>query len=357
MNDIKMPFSPFDVFANIIPPSIFIVCLYRLGHYSVFITNFIYNGSHFVENIKISSVPWIHQGYLVLFLLSMLFCFGHTFMAAGSLIIDRILVGHGYGYPYVRLLKLNRSGWKIFSGRFYKTLSLLFFVYVIGLTWYPNVRILEFAVTHIALFCAVKICFTEMREYCRRNPRFSTIATSILINPPYYLYRIIYIFSLGLTYMAESLFNLVCTVFRIVPYDDLFIEKFAAIFKERYGIDIVEAEDIDSSVFWLPYSEIHETRKNTSNAIGTIRSMLYFSRSLSIAFGLLSYLCVFVSIKEGYKFEVSVFGSICIGLSVVFFIHYYNIYFNYYTKQTLRAFYSFIKSGCAVVSGTQKITA
>jgi hypothetical protein len=99
---------------------------------------------------------------------------------------------------------------------------------------------------------------------------------------------------------------------------------------------------IDSLVFWLPYADIHENRPITSQSLQFIRVLYYFSRNLCMAFFLLYVICAILSGMDGFSSNIARQGYIYISLSVLFFIHYYNIYYNFYSKQTFRTFYVYM---------------
>lgn len=335
MKDSKLPFTTFDIFSNIVPAVIFVVGVLCLSNYSPSITNNIKEMTQIFQREPIATLTKdLPKGFTYAFIglavSALLFSIGHLLMAAGTLCIDRILIGRGIGYPYVLLFKLpiDNKSWTYLTKRFYLAIFSLIFIYSFILIWFPYGWLFEFFLAHLSYVIIIKLIISykasnvsEIKEW-----RFRILK---LIN--YIAFPV---------YVVETLLNFMRTTLRMRPFDDEFINKFKEIFKVKFLLDIDKMSDIDSSLFWLPYVYIHENNPASSQTLTFVRTLYYFSRHLCIAFYLLSVYCILAQSPDNVNGDLSKLGASCFVFSLIFFVHYYNIYFTYYSKQTFRAFYA-----------------
>ena len=361
MKDIKIPFTPFDVFSNLIPAIVFVSCVLLLGHSSQSL-------SLFFNYLLSTSKALIGDGkqamaiaFLAVATAAILFCLGHAIMALGSLLLDRLLVGKGIGYPYIALFQLNRPAWDTLSAKFYLTVCSLTLVYLGVLIWAPGLFVWRLPVwglflAHIGLLAIIKLIISTARDYYTKTNK----RTVIIENRGRKIFHFLLLGGFGIPQIIYGTFHVLKKMFHMQAFHPEFIKKFKTIFQQRYGIDM-DTPKIDSSVFWLPYAEIHEDRPITSQSLQFIRVLYYFSRNLSMAFFLLYILCAVLSDMDGFTMNIARQGYIYIALSILFFIHYYNIYYNFYSKQTFRTFYVYmmtkVNSGQTEVSASQTSTA
>jgi len=343
MKDVKIPFSSFDIFSNFIPPFILCSGVYVLQEYSKHLKDFIGILNNILIGVNIANSKNLTIAIISLTMLLLIFCLGHTLMALSSLIIDRIFVGKGFGYPIEHLLKFKKTKWKKFSNKFYKTICFMILIYTCLLLWFPYVKIIYIFLIHLATYIVLKILLTEARGLINKdaeNAIFIKIYNHINNNIKIY-YSVLYVLTVGSAVIVEMLFNLVCDIFRMHPFKDGFISNFEKLYENMFKLNLKnEFHDYDSTAFWLPYCTTHNTQPNSSQSLSTIRTMVYFSRSLSMVFAVMTCICIAMLIIEPYNISISIFGSITLSISVLFFIHYYNMFYNYYTKQMLRNYYA-----------------
>lgn len=279
------------------------------------------------------------SAFFAILAVTLLFCLGHTIMAIGTLLLDRLLVGKGLGYPYLSLFNLKRKRWDTLTGKYYLSIFSLGWAYLAVMLFFPDryiweVPIWKIMLGHIGFLVFVKYVISEVRSHIdKAGPRSAWVERNGSKAFNFLLFG-----GLGVPQIICGIFHLVKKLFRMNKFQDEFISKFKKLFLKRYQINM-DVENIDSSVFWLPYVEIHENLPASAQTLQFIRNLYYFSRNLCMSFLLLFTLCSVLSVIDGSIYQVVAHGVIYLLLSSLFFVHYYNIYYNFYSKQTFRTFY------------------
>lgn len=337
MKNARLPFSAFDILSNIIPAIIFGLGIIIIGSSSEMMVKYVRALNTIITNVNIGGRAGLSYTFLALSITATLFSLGHILMAAGSLVLDRLLIGKGIGYPYIYLLRLKKlSNWRKLSQRFYLALCAMIGFYSVILLWFPEIWLLEVFMVHISLLVGIRILVATLRNTLKKFQKAPDKTRLVGIGIFKYI-----IFPLAFPiYLLELMLTFIRSIFNMYPFDDEFIVNFKKLFKSSFDLDIDEVENIDSSVFWLPYTSIHENNPISSQSLQSIRGLYYFSRNLSMAFYFLLILCIVIQIMEGRNYSAVCYGSWCLLFLIVFFLHYYNIYFTFYSKQTFRAFYA-----------------
>ena len=333
--NIKTPFSVFDIFSNIFPAIIFFTGIRLLEGHSYTLSLYINKINEVVSNFSVGGKVNLSYAFIVIALAGIIFGTGHALMSAGSMFIDRLLIGRGIGYPYLNLFNLETSPWRKNSSKFYLALCSLFIVYLPILLWLPRPLIFNIFIFHVSILVIVKLYIDYFRRSFKKQEKYDEKKLEKLIHKKYKVLLYIGFWA----YLIRGGLKLINSIFRMEKFNEEFIANFKKIFKKKFNLDMDTVKDIDSSVFWLPYADIHENKQYSAQTLQFIRILYYFSRTLSISFYILFIACIRFQFVDGYNEKISILGTIYLLLGIIFFIHYYNIYFNFYSKQTFRTFY------------------
>lgn len=338
MKNIKFPFSFLDVLAAIIPATLFCVGIFFIAWSSPQFNKDIlelYDSlpKAITENNKVWSL-----GVLSIVIMASLFTLGHLIMAIGSIFIDRFIIGHGIGYPYKRLLDIQakEKSWAYVSDQFHLLICFLIFVYSIAILCTGNKYIFYAGLSHVLVSIIFKFIASEKRN--KMNKIDPNSQESIKLKEKgERIFDNIFKYTFFYKYIFNGLINLYYSIFRIKQLEPKINKKIRELFKERFHINVEEA---GASAFWLPYIDVHENNPTTSDSLHYVRALYYFSRDLSAGFLSLFIITVCTTLIYGYSSLTRNIAVVFISLAVIFFIHFFNIYYNYYTKNTLRAFLS-----------------
>lgn len=360
MKDLKVPFSTFDIFSNIIPSIIFFLGILLLKNYSPSIGGLITKIEAIIIGLDANIKPGFSYTFIALSSIAIIFSTGHALMAAGSLLLDRLLIGKGFGYPYLILFDIKKqiSTWRELSSRYYLTIVTLIIIYAPLLLWFPRNQILTISTIHLSSVIVFKIMLGSIRNISKKINAAGDVGGSIFISPrPFnklypalrysekkaafgeHLFRwFLRIFFVG--YLMEAIMKLIMSLFRMDKFNSEFIANFKTIFSRKFNLDIDGITNIDSSVFWLPYADIHENHPISSQTLQFIRTLYYFSRNLCMSLFILFAVCITFQFVDGYNYKLATMGTLYLLSGIIFFVHYYNIYFTFYSKQTFRIFYA-----------------
>ncbi len=250
----------------------------------------------------------------------------------------------------MHLLQLKKSKWQKFSNHFYLGLCSYSIISCGYLLWNPKLSHFYFILGWAILAICLKVFIGEIRERFNKNNRrgfevwplnkisanriIKTSGTIAMIGP--------FVLFFGFSVLTSGVINLLSSIFNIRPFNIKVRNRLCEIYHNRFSVNLKNNYDLDASVFWLPYATIHESCPTTASSLHTVRTIYYFSRNLCMTFMLGFFISTIASLVDGQVTALFIYGNICITLSFLFFVHYYNIYYNHYTKQTFRAFIAYI---------------
>ena len=333
-------FSLYDTFGYLIPGAILVT-----GYYI------------FLGIVKVPKEPTA-DGYLnsiiedwgifakVPVFILLAYILGHFVASIGAVIVDKLLMERTFGYPFRRLfdtvLNWKESDKLRYLHRnetFYKSIivSLIFLVFF----WYIKIHSCRnfFLVTSIFLIVS-KFMFSMLCLRDFRNPDSLRNLTDRYLIIANCLWERFFWFILLAFY---PLFNLILYtllyLFRMCkPFEEKIQNNFSKVFEETFKLTL---EDAGTNVYWLTYAYLQQSDKKQDVLLIQNWLNLYgFSRNISISF-LILFLCglypelILENANEVMLKKWCVFTGTAV---VVFWLRYYYLYYNYFSKYIFRAF-------------------
>ncbi|HYJ78979.1 MAG TPA: hypothetical protein VEW03_05235 [Longimicrobiaceae bacterium] len=327
----------------------------------------------------------LQEGWFVYLLIAIMLVFviyvgGHVIESVSVLLVDRLLVYKGYGYPYENLLVIHdgpsgpdaEAGWKFapagadssapagtddpaesltlsrafYRGLFFWTngyLVLRWIWYLLGTydgvgRWRGAVGFLALAVgVWVGVMVVLKIALSTVRTYRRKHggsggregiqtaERYLRLAYSglweLLIGGP-----------LSKIFLTR------------LSFDREFRTRYQTFFRQLFGLNPHTAE---SNNFWMSYSYVLRRSARLFGIVSHWEALFTFSRNLSTSLFLAFLYCLcwlqfhndFLPgpLVHGGSILVAVPG-VLLGLSAILLVHFYYLYVCYYSKFLYRSF-------------------
>lgn len=276
--------------------------------------------------------------YSVLFVVALLisvYTLGHLIASISSLVLDRMLIRSGHGYPYSHLLGISNE-WKnvtrfsmsVNRGLFFWLNSALLSIFISA--WF-HITSLLVRVSIIAL-----ICFLIIR-----------IVVSIVILSNCGINGRIWKFYGVIQFLGiyDVIFYILNKILRLeTSFSEQLVERYNSIFEKRFNIPYRYQE---TSNFWFSYIDVIERSPRLSTLAMNWRNLYGFSRNMSTAFYLV-YIYEGIRIynnKEyfGMIYHASIYRT-CVILILIsalgMLVRYYYLYSCYFTRFVFRAFIS-----------------
>ena len=177
----------------------------------------------------------IPKGLLYAFIITVLsvlfFSLGHLLMGIGTLIVDRILIGRGIGYPFVTLFKLQppKHSWKNVSNRVYLTNFSIFLSFSLLLLWWRSIEIINIFLIQMAIINIIKVFLNILRKIKKKdiNDNYGCKKINIILNV------------LGFqVWIMEALLNFMHTTLKMREFDAYFIQRFKEKFETEFKLTI-----------------------------------------------------------------------------------------------------------------------
>jgi len=345
----RVPFSAYDIFVYLIPGFTILICILLFEFISIkrLGTSF-YTPLYSFLIITYHSDLLKSWGFSVLYLflfLNFAYVAGHIITSASSLLIDRILISKGHGYPYEELVKIPNPTRSRYSAPFYRGLFFLanICLLLLCLNWFtPSFHkfifvFLKFLYWFLIIIAIIKILGGWIRHskgglykiFTSGKLKFITITITffiIRIFPAFY----------------DSLYKLFSNYLRTnVSFDDDFINKYRSYFGNNFSMT---PERSQTNNFWLSYCYVID-RSNVFNALLVYwLQMCNFARNLSMSF-YLAFLYSLVSLSlQSSTFHICLYPVIrfvpfgFFALFLVMLIRYYYLYYCHLSKFAFRSF-------------------
>jgi len=337
----RFPFSPYDFFGYLIPGSIFFFSIYIFEQ----IPNSAISKDFHIPFITIintlfpkDAVSNLWYVYIPIILIC-IYVMGHIISGVSSLFLERIFIKKVYNYPYSMLLK-HPSSPKLqcsrYSSYYYAALFfwLNFLILVSLMAFEFNANILYSIVYTVMILILILFILKFIVELLKKS-KGNNFAKSIrhisnfyqIVSTPYYL-------------IANNLAKFLGTD---EAFTDIFISKYADIFREDFGL---EYNHETSNNFWLPYAFISEYSTQLGSVVLHWLNLYSFARNLSTAF-YLAYLYSWISIcfqrniiySSGIPLSIIIIPLGVFLLAFVMLLRYYYLYYCYYSKFLFRSYY------------------
>lgn len=341
----KSHYSIYDFMGYIIPgcffTSVLFIVFIGIGSNSTlvsYITHSYDAMSHKTANpaiIEIVTVALVFFFALVIFYLV-----GHFIATIGHLTIDRILVFSLLKYPIIK--KLGFSGtndyfimavhaiiWGLFLISYFFLLLFLLLRWRCGLNISLNTLLISLAI----LWCRIVLI-----------PIFSNSADDLLVKNEHWLGKIsksvyTFVYRCSINPMAKLLF-----------LEKKFHHEFIDEIKQRYQENFnVKMSESDTNTYWLihhyvvSHSSVFEKYKNNWLRLYGL------CRNIAMASSLICGLQVLLTLKYSNVITATPNMQVCFLCALIapiFLFRYLILYYNYYTKNLIRAFYLLTTPSC-----------
>ncbi len=340
-------FNAYDAFGYFIPGGVLLIGLCVLSWAKV--SEEILNLNQYFLISDMHNTNWQFFISAIPIILLLVYVLGHFVASVSAILIDKLIVERTLGYPVYRLfgkiLDYEECPVLRYAHRcqqFYKSLLMLFVITVAFASIHANnVYSIFFGVTFIVVL-VLKLFFsmfclkdwhdpTSIRNNRSRQMRMANCIWTkcrLLLWPFYgFLFPLV-------VYTVLSLLFRMCK-----PFETVFQESFAKKFNETFDLNIKEA---GTNIYWLTYSYLHQNDKNNVPLIRHWLNLYSFARNLSASFFLLFIYGIYLlKFSEYSEKTVVAKWCLCFGIgAVVFWLRYYYLYYNYYSKYLFRAFLS-----------------
>ena len=357
------PFSYYDFFGYLFPGLLLAVYIYWFcsilcvgppnpktcdGPQSLTaLTELIYKTLFQSENPNLFS-----SGIVLVLAVVLCYVFGHIVAAAGSIAFDRVLVNGVLEYPVTHLLKLEYSRDSISRDSYKITIQFLFlfmaapWLFRSSDAWRDKIYFWS-SICVISLI-GLRMLTTLLRELFHKTKDF--VKNKYPTSPPprfYYqickLLRSIRAFCIRpvvmlLAFPATAVMVVLRRLFRLEGFSDDFVDKYEKCFYSDFHIS---SKSCRTENHWLPLWTIYLKSATGAAVIRNWINLYAFARNVAaVSFLACGYANWWMWYhpkvwNEGVYFFIKL--SLCVG--VICTVRYWQLYFTYYSKNTIRAYY------------------
>ncbi len=332
-------FSLYDTFGYFIPGTTFVIGFYVFLEIIGFNQEF--NTKGYFDAMT-QDFPTFFAVFPVLGLF--VYVLGHFIASISTVIMDKLLMERTLGYPFRRLFyrsldweKSDRLRYLHRNRTFYKSIVASSIISVsfnfMGANWW-YVYFLSIAI----FFLVFKSLFSLLSLEDIRDPDSLREGGSKRLRCAEIIWHI-FKPSLILFYASFDLaIYLLLYLFRMCkPFEKKFQDKFSTKFKKTFGITVEEA---GTNVYWLTYSYIQQNEENSVPLIQNWLNLYSLSRNISTVLLILFFCGLYPEmIFKDANTAILDRWLICTGIgAIVFWLRYYYLYYNYYSKYIFRAF-------------------
>ena len=305
---------------------------------------------------RLAGQNWLASAVGVAVLVGLAYLGGHLVASLSSILIDKMFISRGYGYPYEQLLGMRRNR---LSDRVVRAFhrGLFFWLTLALLGWFlagcnasfisartRSLGDLAMSIARTLATGAVPLVVLLLWFRSRRSAFYRRLYDVV---SDVGAFRMFYIATIEVCW--SGLYDLFASILsRYLNTRRAFNEEFRALyrreFKDAFTIDPYLAE---TNNFWLPYLYI-KTHSTALDAAATNWLTLYsFARNLAATFYLgFLYCCAWTFLQRGSLIAVDSYRAyvfvgiplMFVGASAAMMMTYYNLYVAYYTKFVLRSF-------------------
>jgi hypothetical protein len=381
---LRTPFTAYDIFGYIAPGGILLLLAYLFEVWA----HVLQSAQRATPQVAVHTPFWTSVQILwpehvkpdlagvAIFLtaaVAILYIAGHLVDSLASLLLDRVLISKGFGWPYLRLLKLkeNRARRSPPSGPFYRGLvfwlNLIVLLCYLGLLpvtgkkpWPGSGTVIElarvlayFVLVGLVMKVVATLPFAETGSHRRKLVRRAIRSK--------WLRTILRCSTVGICSVWPFLFDWLFA--RVVsrylqtrqPFEPSFLQKYRHLFRTVFSM---EAETADTSNFWLTGMYVIERSPRHGAIIESWHRQCHFVRNLSMAlYGFFWYGFVWLLVNTGtlfssrndlkglmlcnstHRMQVLTFAPLlALLLALVMMMRFYYLFVSHYTKYIFRAF-------------------
>jgi len=349
---LRVPLSTYDIFGYVIPGVTLLLFIILFEFWFLHEVSNI-SGIHTplytlikITYLNVFSNNWVLSIAYLLILLNFSYVIGHVVSSASSLLIDRILIYKGYGYPYETLLNIPSHEIRLYSSTFYK-----------GLFFWTNIYLLSRYISFISLelfyffnllsnilgwiivvFIILKLIIGPIRD----KPKSKIYIFFLNGFGRYFRKPIQFVLTKLFPLPYDLLSNMISRFIKTRKiFDSEFIKNYKEFFKDNFKLD---PDKSDTNNFWLSYCYVADKSQTLNGLIVNWLHLYSYSRNLSMAFYLSFIYCLFslhtqlpLSNFSEYKF-LKIIPFLIFTIFMVMLIRYFYLYYSYYSKFIFRSF-------------------
>ncbi len=290
--------------------------------------------------------PWprfVALSFLTVFLF---YVIGHTIALLAYALIDKLLVERTFGHPFHRLFnnifhREEPSLWYARRSRlFYKSLVATIAASIIlgvnGLYRTSLVCVVLFFIVVLSKLLFTCLSLTDIHNpYSLRkeDDKWRCCAENLWKISKFPLIPLYLAFDSPVAIVLSFLFRM------HKPFVSKFQKEFSREFKDAFGISVIEA---GTNTYWLTFAYLNQSDPDSSKLIQHWLNIYIFARNLTMAFfALFAYGIVVSRLNEPTSRLHYLWTLSTLVLCLLFFLRYYSLYYNDYSKYVFRAFYSY----------------
>jgi hypothetical protein len=348
---IKTPFNAYDVFAYFMPGLALFTLIYvyesRIQqHAGVTLHAPVYHFLERTQSVLAKDTNWAVSLVCVIAAIGVAYVVGHIVASLSALIIDRVLVYKGYGYPYENLLELPDRNRTPLSSSYYK--GMFCWINIILLEVYysrtnlPQTHLMPEIIKGTGVFLIVVTILKTassfvMHEYPKLPGRIAcSVAGRVALFPVHFL--LVRIFPALYDVSSMMLANFIRTQRGM---DRPFIDAFKLHYKTRFKQD---ADIANTNAYWMPYCHVAEKSPTLYKLAMNWFNLFSLSRNLTVTL----YIAFIYSLTWLYfqgnkvhdcdKLYSQLMPALFYCGSMLLLVRYYYLYSSYYSKFLFRAF-------------------
>jgi len=348
---VRIPFTSYDVFGYVIPGTILLVAIYL---FEVWARHEIGTSCHtpiytILKQARtiVFSQDWVLSIFLIFIFLIIAYAIGHLIATLSSLVLDRILIYKGYGYPYKFLLNIKSKKnlqhpirKPYYRGMFF-WLNFYIILRYVNFSFLSNVTIIHDIADGLGWFLLSCLFAKIIGSHIRAHPkgriyRFFYPGKGRHIRNAYKWFNVRIFAAIydGITNTLSSYID------SRKAFDEKFIEKYRECFIKNFGLDPNESS---TNNYWLSYCYVVDNSQTFNSMLANWLHLYAFSRNLSTAL-YIAFIYGFISLRFQIN-SLSNSNLVLILLPILFFLasllmltRYYYLYVLYYSKFLFRSF-------------------
>ena len=312
----------------------------------------------------ITGQGWLIPALVGLTVVLAAYVVGHVIDSVANLLIDRVLIYKGFGYPYANLLgtsptfeaSARKSGdsrrWREYSRNFFRGTFVLLNVYWIArwlqLYFQHTQDVTRLIVLQYVIY-GLDVCLIlqlVLKVSCSSVRASTPSPLGKLITSPVLgisIYQIARSLAVGIAWPFRMWSALLVPVLNTrLSFNAEFRDKYKDQFERLFGLD---AEYAESNNYWMTYCYVSQRAPSLALVVKRWETLYLFSRNLATAFFLsfqfvVLWMFAHASVpRTGPSTATWLWVAAGLyGLSVLFLIHVYYGYVSYFSKLLFRSF-------------------
>lgn len=379
LESVPSPLTPYDILAYLLPASTFFLLIYLFEFWcrekEIFPEEILHTPLWTAVGMLFpSGENWVDSTVFFLFAVGVTYVAGHLIASISSLVLDRVFISKGYGYPFSSLLNLDRTSSRrsdldgyYYRGIFFWVNGYILLRFIETLLIDPTLRIpvVSFLLEDpasvigraadligwwILIFMVLKLAAEKWGIDPAKDKapamRPRVVSSLAFLHKPMTLIRKAVVQAVkGYSFFYDKVAaGLARYVYTRESFDESFQHKFKTFFSQKFRYSSKVA---DTNNFWFAYMYILTNSPELTRLATNWFRLYSFVRNLSTSFYLafiyaFSWLWWYSSEFAGrkqYDLEVLLWGTLSVlVLSFLLLIRYYYLYVSYFSRFVFRSF-------------------